>query len=757
MPRRCATALLGFLSLLVLGTLVLASAQAETSTLTWVRLGGPPGGTGYDIRYNFDNPDIWYATDAGAGVHVSTDNGLTWQDSNTGIPGQAGLTGDGRPVFCLTVDPHDPQTIWCGTDKTGHIYRSTDGGATWIQRDNGIEIEYDTLTFRGFTVDPRTSDIVYAMAETTSESLGGPSTWLGGTGGAIYRTTDAGANWEEIWNGGMPSAVTRYMWIHPENPDVLYVSTGIFDRGAIGDTESEDDPFGGVGILKSVDGGASWRVLGKENGLRNLCIGSLYMHPEDPDTLLAAAGHIFEPFAFEWKERRMMQDLPGPMGVYRTTDGGETWTQTLASYEVFSSVEISETDPNIAYAASADSVHRSEDGGITWTLASGGGWGPPGVATGFPIDMQCDPRDPDRVFINNYGGGNFLSEDGGKTWMTASTGYTGEDSFSVSVDATDPSQIYAAGFAGIWASDDGGVTWYGITNPPIERRLGYEKIASDPSNPEHLLTGKTTILESTDGGASWAMRWMEDDFVAVGVPREQTVGISASRIVFAPSNPNTVYVGFGRENCAIGHEPQSCSDACLGVIVSYDGGTTWQRAGDAVMRELSVFDLAVDPTDERTVIAGTGAGLYRTLDGGTSWQTIPGLPRQRPIHAVAINPDDPSHLLVGVVHDGIYRSTDGGVTWRHIAAGLEANSSIHHILFDPVNPAVVYASDPFSGIFRSTDGGATWLKINDGLRNREALGLAISADGQHVYAAISTDGVYRLDVNGQPPVGSTLP
>jgi len=751
MPRRRRLCVLIILGSIVLGTLLFSTGQTD-SLPTWIRSGGPPGGTGYDIRYNFDNPDIWYVTDAGAGVHISTDNGLTWQDSNTGIPGQAGPTGDERPVFSLTVDPHDPQTLWCGTDKTGHIYRSTDGGSTWIQRDNGIKIEYDSLTFRGFTVDPRSSDIVYAMAETTSEALGGPSTWEGGTGGAIYRTTDGGAHWEEIWNGGMPSAVTRYMWIHPENPDILYVSTGIFDRGAVGDAESEDDPFGGVGILKSIDGGASWRILGKENGLRNLCIGSLYMHPEDPDTLLAAAGHVFEPFAFEWKERRMMEGLPGPMGVYRTTDGGETWTQTLASYEVFCAVEISDTNPNIAYAASSDSVHRSEDSGITWTLASGGGWGPPGVATGFPIDMQCDPRDPDRVFINNYGGGNFLSEDGGKTWVTASTGYTGEDSFSVAVDAIDPARVYAAGFGGIWASDDGGVTWYGITNPPIERRLGYEKIAADPSNAGHLLTGKTVILESTDGGASWFIRWGEDDFVAAGVPRERTIGISPSRIVFAPSNPATVYIGFGPENCAIGHEPPSCSAPGLGVIVSHDGGTTWQRAGDTVMRELSVFDLAVDPTDGRSVYAGTGAGLYRTSDGGSSWQTVTGLPNRKPIHVVAIDPNDSSHLLVGVLLDGIYRSTDGGASWRHVVAGLEANSSFHDIRFSPVDSTVLYASDPFSGIYRSTDSGATWAKFNNGLKNREALGLAITADGMHVYAAISTDGIYRLDVEGQPPI-----
>jgi len=166
-----------------------------SSDLHWIRLGGPPGGTGYDIRYNFDNPNIWYVTDAHGGVHISTDNGVTWQASNSGIPGQSGTTGDAIGVFCLTVDPNNPQIIWAGTIDSGHIFRSIDGGLTWEERDNGISIKYDLLTFRGITVDPYSSDIVYVMAETTSESATeqGQGTWKSGTGGIVYKTTDSGA------------------------------------------------------------------------------------------------------------------------------------------------------------------------------------------------------------------------------------------------------------------------------------------------------------------------------------------------------------------------------------------------------------------------------------------------------------------------------------------------------------------------------------------------------------------------------------
>jgi photosystem II stability/assembly factor-like uncharacterized protein len=98
-----------------------------------------------------------------------------------------------------------------------------------------------------------------------------------------------------------------------------------------------------------------------------------------------------------------------------------------------------------------------------------------------------------------------------------------------------------------------------------------------------------------------------------------------------------------------------------------------------------------------------------------------------------------------------YLSSDGGQTWQAVVAGLEANSSIHDIVFDPTNSQVVYVSDLRSGVYRSTDGGHSWVKINNGLRTRATTGMAISADGQHLYVGTHGEGVFRLDVNSMPP------
>ena len=703
-------------------------------SLIWVRTGGPPGGLGYDIRYNFADPNTWYVTDNYAGIHISTDNGQTWQSSNTGIPPQAGPTGDAIPIFCLTVDPLNPQIVWAGTDATGHIYKSTDAGRTWVEKNEGVVIEYDALTFRGFTIDPGSSDIVYATGETTRFAEGDPI-WIP-KGGVVYKTTDGGESWEMIWDGVIPSSLARYLWVDPRDTDVLYVSTGIFDRGAAGQGELETDPypFGGLGILKSSDGGQNWRELNESNGLGMLYIGSLYMHPENPDILLAAAGHSVSELAVQY-----FRELGGSTGgIYRTTNGGENWTQALAPplervHEVFTSVEFCTSDPNIAYAGSELAVYRSEDAGETLELVSGGAvpWGPPGVRAGWPIDMQCDPRPPYRIFANNYNGGNFLSEDGGHSWQNASQGYTGAQTQRVAVDPFETNRVYATVRGGAWHSDDGGATWNGLHNPQDDHPVAageFAGVAFDPSRPNHVLLGGEEIVELSEQSNEWQSRGLPAPFAPL-----------VSVIVFAPSDPTIVYAGRAEHNCLLHH---AACGPIGGVVVSHDGGTSWQGAMGAQLGKVPVFDQAVDPTDAEIVYAASQVGLYKTIDGGRAWARI----YDDNVRTVAVNPTDPQNVLAGVHEKGLFMSRDGGEDWRMVGAGLEPNGSHHDIVFDPSNSLNVYVSDLLSGVYRSLDGGETWMKINNGLRTRAATGLAVSSDGLRIYAATNGEGVFRLDL-----------
>jgi photosystem II stability/assembly factor-like uncharacterized protein len=430
--------------------------------------------------------------------------------------------------------------------------------------------------------------------------------------------------------------------------------------------------------------------------------------------------------------------------------------------QAFSSVEMCSSDPNVAYAGSEVAVYRSQDAGLTWELVAGGpqGWGPPGVMAGWPIDMQCDPRDPNRIFANNYNGGNFLSEDGGRTWQTASTGYTGAQMRGVAVDPNDAGRVYAAGRSGIWRSDDGGASWSGLYYPPAEAPffgLEWQAIGVDPGRSDHVLAGtimSSAIMESEDGGTSWQTRWTLE---RIGSELPQRIGKQVPvDFVFAPSDSKSVYVGLCFDWCVMGHEPdESCEAPGAGVLASHDGGTSWQRAVDDHLRDVCVLDVAVDPTDAQTLYAAATTGTFKTTDGGASWAPLTELSEGMLVRTVAVSPEDPQYLLVGVEGIGVFVSDDGGRTWREGVAGLQPNGSLHDIVFDPTNPQVIYASDYRSGVYRSADGGLTWAQLNDGLRTRSVLGLSISADGKHLYVASNGEGIFRLDLGGQPPLESS--
>jgi photosystem II stability/assembly factor-like uncharacterized protein len=704
------------------------------ASLTWTRTGGPLGGLGYDIRMMPGNPDSMLVSDAWAGVFASTDGGVSWLPSNTGITVRTGGTGDAIPIFCLTIDPTNSNVVWVGTQNTRGIFKSADGGWTWTRKDQGV-IEKDGITFRGITIDPTDSDIVYAAAELSSWAWNQGQPRSGRefdmTGGVVYKTTDGGESWTEVWRG---DSLARYIWIDPRDTDVLYVSTGIFDREAANSNPQTGDP-GGEGVIKSTDGGKTWANI--NNGLNNLYVGSLFMHPTNPDILIAGTGNI------QYQEHT---------GVYRSTNGGSTWEQTLRTDgESIESVEISTSNPDIVYAGGNSSIYRSEDGGQTWKRVSGGGengWGAPGVRAGFPIDFQVDPRNPDRIFANEYGGGNFLSEDGGVTWVDASRGYTGAQVRAIAVDPNEPGRVIAAARSGIFISYDGGANWTGLNYPPVVS-MEWNAVAIDPADPQNIVSETNwgnLLVNSRDGGMTW-------NRVLVNF-RGQRLGWHA--IVFAPSDPNIVYAGStGFLSAGIFNSSQPGK----GIYISRDGGDSWNPANNELTQDASVYGLAVDFQNPQVLYAATSNhGLLKTADGGQSWQTIQGGLPQVGANTVTISPADANLILAGFERKALYLSLDGGQTWSPSARGMNPEAQITSIVFDPTSSdKVIYASDLFGGVYRSSDGGGTWSGINNGLLMRSVNALAISSDGMHLYAGTEGGGTYRLDLNNEAPASAPEP
>jgi photosystem II stability/assembly factor-like uncharacterized protein len=694
----------------------------------WVRTGGPLGGLGYDVRVSPGDQSLMYVTDAFAGVHMSTDGGSNWYPSNTGISTRVGATGDSIPIFSLTVDPNNPSIVWTGTQGRRGVFKSTDGGVTWTEKVNGI-VESFGVTFRGFAVDPGDSNVVYAAAESSSSIWAGedrPGREFDMTAGVVYKTRDGGKSWSAVWRG---DDLARYVIIDPRDSDVVYVSTGIFDREAA-NSVPESRTAGGEGVLKSTDGGASWSNI--NSGIENLYVGSLFMHPSDPDTLLAGAGNNQY-----WESS----------GAYLTTDGGASWSRTLASQFVITSVEFAASDPKIAYAAGPEEFHRSDDGGITWQRVSpDGGWGPPGVRAGFPIDLEVLPSDPDTVFANNYGGGNFVSRDGGRTWAVASTGYTGAQTRDIVVDPGAHGLVLVAARSGLFCSAGGGAGWTGLSNAP-GNVLEWNAVALDPSDGQHLLAANNwnaAILESFDRGASWQIvtGWLDG-------------GLGWRAIEFAPSDPAVVYAGTGAYFSAGSFDG---SLPATGISVSTNGGASWVAANDSLSSTAHVTDIAVSRSNaDQVFMATTNLGLLYSTDRGSTWRQLnAGLPANSftgggnpQALSVELHPEDPNVIMLGLA-DGVYRSEDRGETWTQMTRGIGSSGGISDIVFDPLLPDVIYAAGSSSGVFRSSDAGETWVKINDGLRTRAVVALAIASDGGTLYAATEGEGVYRLDLAPLP-------
>lgn len=716
--------------------------QAES----WLYLGGPPGGLGYDIRMRPDNPDIMFVTDAAGGIFKSMNGGASWFPVNpTGYIDPS--TGIGIPAFCATIDPHNPDIVWVGTQLSGHLYRSPDGGQTWERRDNGIlNTTEDLRSLRGITIDPNDQNTMYLGVEVRliRTSLERQAGWKGTTAGEVYKSTDGGQNWRRIWFG--PS-LARYVWVDPRKSNRIYVSTGIFDRDAA-NQDAEKHTWGGVGILRSDDGGQTWTVLNEQNGLGGVFIPSLFMHPENPDILLAAVTNPELTRGTDGMPVATRMDFPAQStGVYVTYDGGDTWQRIIGESEPsMDAVEISTADPNVWYAATENVIYRSDNAGQTWQRFA--------MVTderksGMPIDLQVDPRDPYRIFVNNYGGGNMVSEDGGQTWRDASQGYTGAHVGGLAVDPLNSRSILVGTNTGTHYSQDGGVSWMAS--------LGYrlESIAYLPqveASMDTIVVGgddRGRFYRSEDAGVTWGK-----PILVAGYPQDFMV---LRALAIAPSNPQILYAGFTYYRC-IGGDWRTCATPGLGFFFSQDGGSTWQELTNIPFADVTILSTAVDPQDALKVYVATAKGLYMTIDGGNTWLELNSLeaaalqypppsdiyPQTFLVFDVVIDPFDSETLYAATALAGVFRSTDGGVTWQQASAGMDPNEPIYDLEPDLNRQGVWYASSWFAGVFVTTDGAQSWRKLGNGLPPIPMREIVLSQDGSVLYAGTFGAGVWRL-------------
>ncbi len=278
--------------------------------------------------------------------------------------------------------------------------------------------------------------------------------WMGTTGGGVFKTTDGGNTWlpaSDKYFGGTIGAIG----VSESNPDVVYVGTGEY---AIRGNVSHGD-----GVFKTADGGRTWTFLGLAETQQ---ISRVRVHPTNPDiAYVAAQGRAFGPNP----ER----------GIYKTTDGGKTWTKILFRNDSTgaSDLAMDPSNPEVLYAAFWQAQR------FPWKLVSGGA-----------------------------GGGIFKTTDGGAHWteLTRNAGLPRGllGNIGLAVSPAKPSRVWAlieADSGGVYRSDDGGATWAWINHDHKLRVRAwyYMKLTADPKDSNGVYATNVIFYRSRDGGQTF--------------------------------------------------------------------------------------------------------------------------------------------------------------------------------------------------------------------------------------------------------------
>lgn len=320
-----------------------------------------------------------------------------------------------------------------------------------------------------------------------------PSTYyIGFATGGLWKTTNNGTTFTPVFD---EQAVTSIgdIAIAPSDPNIVYVGTG--------EPNNRQSASFGAGMYKSTDAGKSWKPIGL---VETQSIARVVVHPKDPNIVyVAALGHLFGPN----KER----------GLYKTTDGGATWTNTkfVDPDTGFTDVVMDPVNPNILYAASyqrrrvpwgfngggtGSGIWKTTDAGKTWTRLTGNGL--PGNPIIGRIGLDVARSKPGTIYasieVGPSGGTGAGVNDDGTLVDPATTGRGGGGGGGrgQAPPPPDPNK------SGIWRSDDAGKTWKFLSNS-MDRPMYYSQIRVDPTNSEIAYQGGAPFFKTIDGGKTW--------------------------------------------------------------------------------------------------------------------------------------------------------------------------------------------------------------------------------------------------------------
>jgi len=313
------------------------------------------------------------------------------------------------------------------------------------------------------------------------------------------------------------------------------------------------------------------------------------------------------------------------------------------------------------------------------------------------------------------------------------TGELGQQAVPVlAIDPNNTNIIYAGTNGnGVFKSTDGGKSWRNSSDGLTSEGLWITKLVIDPSNSQTLYAGTTYsggFYKSTNGGITWVP-------AKNGLPYASIIALAID-----PTNSQNIYVGVNWYG---------------GVWKSIDGGTSWQEARNGMSLTKPTSFIVVDPTNGNVVYAGTDGssqlgipGVFKTIDGGSTWSAPNDQFSSRQISTIAIDPTNSQTLYLGLWYGGVWKSIDGGTSWFSVNNGaMPPLAYVTSVVIDPRTPQTVYAATN-DCVYKTTDGGASWNVFNSGISGLWVWSLAIDpTNPQRIFAVTDTGQVFKTSTS----------
>ncbi|MEO8135660.1 MAG: hypothetical protein ABI831_16985 [Betaproteobacteria bacterium] len=463
----------------------------------------------------------------------------------------------GGQVTVLAVDPQTPNNLYAA--GISGIFKSTDGGVSWARASNGIT----DPTVAAIAIDPATPTTLYAGSI---------------HGGKLVKSTDGGNS----WTPSGPTLVVA-LAINPQATATIYAS------------QQQS------GLQKSINGGVTWAPIGVGTLPVFPTFKSIVVDPKTPTTLYAGEQS---------------------QGVFKSVDGGTTWAATNSGFTTGTIIQIlrlaiDPQAPSTLYAAantsSGHGLYKSTNGGASWTQTFADNSGIIGVQA-----VTVDPQNSANVYIGTFGSGAMRSVNGGADFTAINSGLAKVGVNVIALNPSSPANLYAGTQNGVFATTNSGTAWTGASNGLALTTVN--AIAIDPTvqTTVYAATKLSGLFKSVDGGESWQS-------INNGIGATGNLGSSApnfAALVIDPTTPGTLYAG-----------TQGTSSSQ--IYKSTNGGATWTTSASGFPVYSNVSAIAIDPVGSASMFAGTTAnGLFNSADGGATWTQSAGPPANSRIIAL---------------------------------------------------------------------------------------------------------------------------